>query len=67
VVHPPFDRSHRHVEQRRDLVVLERRHVPEHEHEALRGGQTVQDAMNPAQGVSRLDVDVGDSGCPAQL
>ena len=65
MVHPALDRSHRHGEERRDFVVLERRHVSEHEYEALRGGQAVQDPVNPAQGVSSLDIDVGHARFPA--
>jgi len=65
MVHPAFDRSHGYGQQRRDFVVLERRHVTKHEEEALRGGQTVQDAVNPPQGVLRLDIDAGYARFPA--
>jgi len=65
MVYPAFDRSDRHGEQGRDFVVLERRHVPEHEREALRGGETLQDTVNATQGVSSLDIDVGHARFPA--
>jgi len=65
MVHPALDRSHRHGEQRRDFVVLECRHVPEHEHQALRGGQILQDTVNPAHGVPSPGIDGGPARFPA--